>query len=664
MRHDYPAALVDEFQDTDGKQWDVFRRVYVEHDDATRPALFLIGDPKQAIYRFRGGDVHTYHAAGEYSESTETLDRNFRSRPRMIEAVAAVFAEGGAFPFADGETGFPAVKPGGTVADIDLADGKRAAPALHLVNLSGGASAPSSYRIAEARDVAAASAATEIAALLTDAPLILRRDGEERRVEPGDIAVLVNRHEEAERVQRELAARGIASVTATRASVFATSEATEILRILEALLATGDENRLRAALASVLVGEDAAAIDALTRDEDKHRAWLDAFQLGRQQWQRFGPLAFIAPLVAKAAPRLLKLADGERRMTNYLHIAEFVQEARARVLGEAGQADWLARRIADADDFDEAQQQRLESDAKRVRIMTLHRAKGLEFDLVFLPFAAIAPGDTAFGSLGLIAERVDGRRVLRARIPGIDDDAYAAAADIEKNEILAEQLRLLYVGLTRARCAAWLYGCVIQMGGEKSALSWLLHREPDGKVSRPKADAIDEAFKRLAANGAARDRRRRASRSRQPRAAVSGRRCGRRFDARRAPSRAPRLVGAQLLAAVARGTRHRARCDRRAGRRGRADRAGRDRARDLAVHRRALRQRAARRARDDRSSRAGATGAAMRRRRAKRKRCTTRSARTVMSTRTSPAASVRSRRSCATPSTCACPKACGSPISR
>ena len=500
LRHDYPAALVDEFQDTDGKQWDVFRRVYVEHDDATRPALFLIGDPKQAIYRFRGGDVHTYHAAGQYSESTETLDRNFRSRPRMIEAVAAVFAEGGAFPFADGETGFPAVKPGGTVADIDLADGKRAAPALHLVNLSGGASAPSSYRIAEARDVAAASAATEIAALLTDAPLILRRDGEERRVEPGDIAVLVNRHEEAERVQRELAARGIASVTATRASVFATSEATEILRILEALLATGDENRLRAALASVLVGEDAAALDALTREEDKHRAWLDAFQLGRQQWQRFGPLAFIAPLVAKAAPRLLKLADGERRMTNYLHIAEFVQEARARVLGEAGQADWLARRIADADDFDEAQQQRLESDAKRVRIMTLHRAKGLEFDLVFLPFAAIAPGDTAFGSLGRIAERVGRRRVLRARIAGIDDDAYAAAADIEKNEILAEQLRLLYVGLTRARCAAWLYGCVIQMGGDKSALSWLLHREPDGKVSRPKADAIDEAFKHLAAN--------------------------------------------------------------------------------------------------------------------------------------------------------------------
>jgi exodeoxyribonuclease V beta subunit len=499
LRHDYPAALVDEFQDTDGKQWDVFRRVYVEHDDATRPALFLIGDPKQAIYRFRGGDVHTYHAAGEYAESTETLDQNFRSRPRMIEAIAAVFAEGGEFPFADGETRFPAVRPSGTVADADLSDGKkRAAPALHLINLSSGPSAAAAMRVAEARDRAASTAAAQISSLLTDAPLTLRRDGHERRVEPGDIAVLVNRHLEAERMQRELALRGIASVTATRASVFGTNEAVEILRILEALLATGDESRLRAALASVLIGADAATIDALSRDEDAHRAWLDAFQLGRQQWQRFGPLAFVGPLVAKAAPRLLKLADGERRMTNYLHIAEAVQEARARVLGEVGQADWLARRIADADDFDEAQQQRLESDAARVRIMTLHKAKGLEFDLVFLPFAAIAPSDSFSGGLGLVAERVDGRRVLRARIAGIEDDAYELAAETEKREILAEQLRLLYVGLTRARHAAWLYACVINYGGDKSALSWLLHRQPDGKVSRPKADMIDAAFDRLA----------------------------------------------------------------------------------------------------------------------------------------------------------------------
>ena len=498
LREDYPAALVDEFQDTDAKQWSIFRRIYVGAHAAPRPALFLIGDPKQAIYRFRGGDVHTYHEAGRDAETTQTLERNFRSRPRMIEAVAAVFAEGGAFPFADDETRYPRVVAGGRIADGDLVDGKRAAPALHLLNLSQSPSAPRSpMRALPARDLAAQAAATEIHRLLTESPLAIRSGDTQRRIVPGDIAVLVNRNEEAVRMQRELASRGIASVTATRTSLFSTPEATEIVRILEALLAIGDESRLRAALATVLVGVDARAIDALSRDEDSHRGWLDAFQLWRQRWLRSGPLAFLSDLVAAAAPRLLKLADGERRLTNYLQLAEAVQEARARVLGETGQADWLARRIESADDYDDAQQQRLESDAERVRIMTLHKAKGLEFDLVFLPFAGMATADVSSIGLCLIAERIDGKRALRARIDGIDDDEYTAAAAIEKRELLAEQLRLLYVGLTRARYAAWLYAGSVWYG-DRSALSWLLHRDADGKVSNPNADAIDAAFERLA----------------------------------------------------------------------------------------------------------------------------------------------------------------------
>ncbi len=278
LREDYPAALVDEFQDTDAKQWSIFRRIYVGSHEAPRPALFLIGDPKQAIYRFRGGDVHTYHEAGRDAESTQTLDRNFRSRPRMIEAVAAVFAEGGALPFADDETRYPRVVAGGRIADGDLVDGKRIAPALHLLNLSRSPSAPrSAMRAQQARDLAAQAAATEIHRLLTASPLTIRAGDTQRRIVPGDIAVLVSRNDEAVRMQRELAARGIASVTATRTSLFSTPEATEIVRILEALLAIGDESRLRAALATVLVGVDGRAIDALSRDEDAHRGWLDAF---------------------------------------------------------------------------------------------------------------------------------------------------------------------------------------------------------------------------------------------------------------------------------------------------------------------------------------------------------------------------------------------------
>src|SRR6185312_7463441 len=216
---------------------------------------------------------------------------------------AAVFTEGGEHPFADGETRFPSIEPGGKVADADLGDGRRAAPALHLLNLSrlDGDPDPRPLRMDAARARAAQAAAAEIDALLNAAPLLVRRAGVFVRVEPGDIAVLVNRNDEAARMQRELAQRGIASVTALRESVFGTHEAGEILRLLEALLAIGDESRLRAALATVLIGVDAVAIDALSRDESMHRGWLDDFQTWRQRWLRVGALSFVRELVARAA---------------------------------------------------------------------------------------------------------------------------------------------------------------------------------------------------------------------------------------------------------------------------------------------------------------------------------------------------------------------------
>lgn len=477
LRAQYPVALVDEFQDTDARQWAIFRRVYVEAAATEATALYLIGDPKQAIYRFRGGDVHTYHRAGGDAQSTHALDANFRSRPTLLRAIAAVFARGGDFPFADGETPFPAVRPGGRVADDDFRVGERVAPALHLWSLPlrpgetttrGGGVA---IKTDAARALAAATTAARIHAVLTGGDACLRDGGVERPPRPGDIAVLVNTHREAAQVQRALAARGIPAVTTGRASLFATDEARELLWLLDALRDPADEGRLRAALATVLLGLDAAAIDALAHDERAHRHWLDAFAQWRERWDRHGPLALIAARVAEAAPRLLPLADGERRLTNYLQLAEHLQEASVLALGPAGLVDWLARRIALADEHDDAQQLRLESDAERVRILTLHRSKGLEFPLVFLPFAALPPSRGRQG-LALVEHHDGARRVQHARIGGLDD-GYDNAAGAARSEILAEQLRLLYVGLTRARHALWLAAGAVN-GGEDSALAWLL----------------------------------------------------------------------------------------------------------------------------------------------------------------------------------------------
>ena len=508
LRDQYPAALVDEFQDTDPRQWDIFRRIYVgPAARAADTALFLIGDPKQAIYRFRGGDVHTYHSAAASADSTTALSANFRSRPRVLDAIAAVFARGGEFPFADAMTSFAAVVPGGNVKDRDFLRADAVAPGLALwaLPLRDGETTRTSrnrpqpqIKVDAARRLAASACAVRIHDLLTQAGTTLDA-AMPRRALPGDIAVLVNTHREAEAVQAALAAVGVPSVTAGRSSLYATREAEEILRLLEGIDAPSDEGRMRAGLATALLGLDAAAIDALSYDEAAHRGWLDDFQQWQRRWERLGPLPMLADRIAAAAPRLLALVDGERRLSNYLQLAEHLQEARGRVLGSAGLIDWLAERIGDADDRDETQQLRLESDAERVQILTLHKAKGLEFALVLLPFAALPPSPPATRGLGLLQYHDGNRRVLRARISGLDDDAYQAARQLAERETRAELLRLLYVGLTRARHALWLaHGAVNE--GERSGLAWLLHRGADGDVAMIDDARVQHALLELAAS--------------------------------------------------------------------------------------------------------------------------------------------------------------------
>jgi exodeoxyribonuclease V beta subunit len=318
----------------------------------------------------------------------------------------------------------------------------------------------SAWKVEDSRELATAACVEAIHALLRgDGAALL--DG--RAVEPGDIAVLVRRHHEARRVQSALAAIGVPAVTASPQSLFASVEAMELLAVLEALLQPGDGPRLRAALATVLVGLDAAAIDALDADGDALRAWQLRAMDWRERWQRHGPLALVSDLAAEHAPRLLGLLDGERRLTNLLQLGEELQQADARALGSQGLVDWLRRAIAEADPDDEAQQLRLESDARRVRIMTLHKSKGLEFPLVFLPFAGIGAGGDA--PEWADAPDDDG--------PALHLDPDDVANAMHRREDEAEEARLLYVGLTRARHAAWV-ACGPLYRADRTALAALL----------------------------------------------------------------------------------------------------------------------------------------------------------------------------------------------
>ena len=258
-------------------------------------------------------------------------------------------------------------------------------------------------------------------------------------------------------IQQALALAGIPAVAAGKQSLFATDEARELHALLLALLHGSDDGRLRAALCTVLVGEDAAAIDALDRDGDAHRRWQLQAQHWRERLRGGGPLALVGDLCAANAERLLGLLDGERRVSNTLQLAEALQEAQRDALGLHGLVDWLGRRIAEADANDEAQLLRLESDARRVQIVTLHKSKGLEYPLVFLPFVGIGGRERSPGRYCVVHDEGEGRR-LHWKFEALPEADWKAASDLWKAEQRAEDARLLYVGLTRAEHALWIAG--------------------------------------------------------------------------------------------------------------------------------------------------------------------------------------------------------------
>ncbi|HKN79239.1 MAG TPA: exodeoxyribonuclease V subunit beta [Lysobacter sp.] len=454
LRQQYAVALVDEFQDTDPRQWAIFRRVFAGGEAGPEAAnLFLIGDPKQAIYRFRGGDVHTYLAAARDAHRAPELRQNFRSRPTVLRAIQTLYDRAGDTAFVDRSIRFFPVEPGGTAHDSDFLRSDAIAPALTLRELpapdGGGA-----WKADDSRRRAAEACVAAIHGLLSDS----RRAATTIKglaVGPGDLAVLVREHREATLMQELLARAGIPAVAAGRLSLFHSEQALEVLALLEALLHPGDDARLRGALAGVWLGVDAATLAQMDEDDRLRASWQLRALDWRERWERHGPLALITDRCAEQAPRLLRLLDGERRLTNLMQLAEVLQEATATALGVHGLADWLRRRIAEADDRDETQQLRLESDAQRVQVMTLHKSKGLEFPLVFLPFAGVGR-DRKSPQRWCEVLSAQGRTLQLDTGRAVDADAWTAAVAAQQREEDAEDARLLYVGMTRAQHALWL----------------------------------------------------------------------------------------------------------------------------------------------------------------------------------------------------------------
>lgn len=515
LRQRMPFALIDEFQDTDPVQYDIFRRVW--HQTPARDArggLLLIGDPKQAIYSFRGADVFTYlRARADTAQEPWTLSVSYRSDPGLIHALNALFSrpeqvfgiEGIDFHSVSPRPGARAAleAPGRSRAGLRVVMAGRANFASELENPE---KDPLPLRFGRTELMTAF--AQDVAGLLECGARI---DG--RPLAPSDIAVLCRKKSQIARAREALLALGIPCVDRGERDVFESREAWELACVLRAMLHPGDPTRLRAALATSAHGLDAAAIDRLGDDSAELASLAERFAEYGRLWSETGLVRALERWRREegALPRLLALEDGERRLTNWLHLGELLQSiALERGPSREGLVGWLERAIDDEELRrelgNEASLLRLERDDDAVSLLTLHGSKGLEFEVVYLP----SLWESWHGKElpGVEAAREDRNQNPPVRFHDascglrsldLGGPEYAEHVEQARQEEQSEALRLLYVALTRARRQCVVYWGAIGRDFSKSPLAALLDAwgpTDRGRADRP-AESPEDRAKRI-----------------------------------------------------------------------------------------------------------------------------------------------------------------------
>ncbi len=458
LQQRFPLAMIDEFQDTDSLQYRIFCRIYQPHH-----CMMMIGDPKQAIYAFRGGDIFTYlHAASDAAQRW-TLATNWRSRPEVVAAVNHLFARERAFVM-DGIAFHPVAAS--TKAVAALQRGGETVAAVRAWRIPPDASGKGQTK-SRVGDVVFQHVANDIAQLLSEAAIGEAILGD-RPVQADDIAVLVHTHAQAEVMQQALRANGVASALAGRGDVWQSDEARGLRQLLQAVAEPANPDRCRLALASELLGLDAATMAAIQQQPDRWHDWTASLARLHTLWQQQGFMAMFQQMLHTlgVAGHLATSEQAERRLTNVLHLGELLLAAERH---SNSMADVLHG--FDAPEPSGEKELRLESDGQLVRIVTIHASKGLEYPIVYLP-------TLWHGS----SERKGNRLIFqhRRRQQRCCDLAHMAEhRRWAEEEALAEQVRLLYVALTRAQSHMVLvHGAVGK--GETFKRSAAYYLWPDG----------------------------------------------------------------------------------------------------------------------------------------------------------------------------------------
>lgn len=474
LREEYRVALIDEFQDTDPIQYDIFRSVFIEGG----LPVCLVGDPKQSIYAFRGGDVFTYYRAadavrGRTGDHCFSLDTNYRSEARLVEAVNQIFRDTpGTKTFQEKIDYDGSLNANGIAPDKSLTVTGQTDPQPFKLWLYPNAADAGTSKYSPAAKHLYADTADEIARLLQDDQTRIAG----QPIKPSDIAILVMRHDEAAMIRDELDHRGIAAVRQSTGRVFDSPQAIAFYRLLEAFAQPRNIHAVRAALAAGIVDCDDDRLYRMLRDEssptpasadatasspDRMEFWLGLFQETHAIWRH---LSFIAAFNfferrARVRPHLIRQPDGERALTNVLHLARLLHEAIiGHHLSVTGALTWFARQLdaETADNNPDDFEMRLESDDNAVQILTVFRSKGLEYPIVFVPTLWQHKADNKFGPAYEYHDRNDEDRHCFDLHKDSKHNEAGHATSIQ--ELLAEDIRLLYVAVTRAKHRVYLVG--------------------------------------------------------------------------------------------------------------------------------------------------------------------------------------------------------------
>jgi exodeoxyribonuclease V beta subunit len=526
IRRQYPFAMIDEFQDTDSLQYEIFNQVY---SDEKNSGLYMIGDPKQAIYSFRGADIFTYLQAGKLLDENSrfTLNTNWRSQSDLVAGTNELFSRHPEPFVLPGKIEFQSVLAAGRSDKgyFHYRGEEKCSPLNFLLNSEGTNRDSGRYNAAEM--CAKSIQKVLLKGCLQDKNEPLSSEG--KAVSAGDIAVLVHNRKQAKLVKDNLKKLKINSVFLSRDSVLNSIEARDLLRWLTAIAEPQNERLLRNALACESLDYDAQYLASLLEDEVRWEAELAQLYLLRDRFNQRGVMAFLmawlemkpclqdsSELAESFAIRLRKQADGERKLTNFLHLGEVLQQA-SRELGiQSGFYNtdgkglltllrWYSERCQNALlNKSEEQQIRLESDANLVQIVTIHKSKGLQYPIVFLPFCWDEDNNSVRFDALYHTEKSDPASDGEARsVLTINTKPDSDAKKKHVAEVRAEAMRLLYVALTRAEQA-----CFIQLenivkhlkAGPKglllnSAIGYLLEQE---SVS---IDALKERFAEIVDDG-------------------------------------------------------------------------------------------------------------------------------------------------------------------